>query len=108
MGEVWNSLTKMSKFIRVFNGCEVWIENSVTTVTVRHHKTCRVMPKSYPEWRNFHLAPDDHNGFFILMSCNMGVRNIFILEKFNFDLQFYRQINTTPRLHVLMLTLAEP
>ena len=35
--------------IRIFNGCEVLIENSVTRVTVRHHKACRVMPNSYSE-----------------------------------------------------------
>ena len=36
------------KAIRTFNGCEVRIENSVTRVTVRHHKACQVMPNSYP------------------------------------------------------------
>ena len=35
--------------IIIFNGCDVWIENSVTRVTVRHQETCRVMPNSYPE-----------------------------------------------------------
>ena len=35
--------------IRIFNDCEVRIENSVTRVTVRHHEACRVMPNSYPE-----------------------------------------------------------
>ena len=34
--------------IRIFNGCKVRIENSVTQVTVRHHKARRVMPNSYP------------------------------------------------------------
>ena len=34
------------QIIRIFNGCEVLIENSVTRVTVRHQ--CRVMPNSYP------------------------------------------------------------
>ena len=29
--------------IRIFNGCELWIENSVTTVTVQHREVCRVM-----------------------------------------------------------------
>ena len=32
--------------IRIFNGCEMRIENSLTRVTVRHH-----------EWRNFQFAP---------------------------------------------------
>ena len=35
------------QIIRIFNGCEVLIENSVMTVTVWHHKACRVMPNSY-------------------------------------------------------------
>ena len=35
--------------IRIFNGREVRIENSVTRVTVRHHEAYRVMPNSYPE-----------------------------------------------------------
>ena len=34
--------------IRIFNGCEVLIENSVTRVTFRHHEACQVMPNSYP------------------------------------------------------------
>ena len=29
--------------MRMFNGCEVRIENSVTRVTVRLHEACRVM-----------------------------------------------------------------
>ena len=33
--------------IRIFNGCEVLIENSVTRVTVRHPEACRVVPNSY-------------------------------------------------------------
>ena len=35
--------------IKILNGCEVRIENSVTRVTVCHHDACRVMPISYPE-----------------------------------------------------------
>ena len=35
--------------IKIFNGCEVRIENSVTRVTVRHREACRVMPNSYPD-----------------------------------------------------------
>ena len=52
--------------IRIFNGCELRIENSVTTVTVQHRKACRVMPNSYPEWRDFQFAPNNHYGFFSL------------------------------------------
>ena len=32
---------------RIFKGCEVRIETSVTRVTVRRHETRRVMPNSY-------------------------------------------------------------
>ena len=28
------------RIIGIFNGCEVWIENSVTRVTVQHHEAC--------------------------------------------------------------------
>ena len=35
------------KIIRIFNGFEVLIENSITKVTVRHHEASRVMPNSY-------------------------------------------------------------
>ena len=57
--------------IRIFNGCEALIENSVMRVTVRLHEACRVMPKSLdaeqlPEWRNFQFAPKNHYGFFFL------------------------------------------
>ena len=36
------------EIIRIFNGCEVRIENSVTRVSVRHHSVSLVMPNSYP------------------------------------------------------------
>ena len=42
------------------------IENSVTTVTVQHREACRVMPNSYPEWRDFQFAPNNHYGFSFL------------------------------------------
>ena len=35
--------------ISIFHVCMVWIEKSVTRVTDRHHKACRVMPNSDPE-----------------------------------------------------------
>ena len=71
--------------IRIFNGCEVLIENSVTRVTVRHHKasvtrvtvrhheTCRVMPNSYPSDRNFQFAPTNHYGFFFLPTLHSTI-----------------------------------
>ena len=73
------------------NDCSVWIENSVTRVTVRHHETCRVMPNSYPEWRNFQLSksrdaeqlplwwnfqfvPNNHYGIFFLAYSSFDSR----------------------------------
>ena len=41
------------------------IENSVTTVTVQHREACRVMANSYPEWRDFQFASNNHYGFFL-------------------------------------------
>ena len=42
-GENRGKLCLVCKNIRIFNGCEVWIEHSITRVTFR-----RVMPTSYP------------------------------------------------------------
>ena len=39
----------MGEIISIFHGCMVWIEESVTRVTDRHHEACRVMPNSDPE-----------------------------------------------------------
>ena len=33
---------------KIHNGSSVQIENSLTRVTVWHHKACLLMPKSYP------------------------------------------------------------
>ena len=41
--------------IRIFNGHEVLIENSITRVTVQHHEACRVMPNGYPSDGIFNL-----------------------------------------------------
>ena len=35
-------------------------KNSVTRVTVLHHEACMVIPNSYPEWRNFQSAHQNH------------------------------------------------
>ena len=56
-----------------FNGSEVQIENSITRLTVQLHEACRVMPNSYPEWRNFQLAPNDHYGFFFLHTLPLTI-----------------------------------
>ena len=44
-----------AKNIKIFNGCEVLIGNSVTRVTVRLHEACRVMPTNYPSDGIFNL-----------------------------------------------------
>ena len=44
-----SGLQSRSEIISIFHGCIVWIEKSVTRVTDRHHKACRVIPNSDPE-----------------------------------------------------------
>ena len=44
----YRALSYIVQTIRMFNGCMVLIENSVTRVTVLHHEACRVMPNRYP------------------------------------------------------------
>ena len=46
-------MTDQSKDIRIFNGREVRIKNSVTRVTVRHYEACLDAKQSNPEWRKF-------------------------------------------------------
>ena len=38
-----------SKIRRMFDGCEVQIENSIMRVIIWHQKICLVTPNSYPE-----------------------------------------------------------
>ena len=49
-----------------FHGCMVWIEKSVTRVTDRHHKACRVMPNSDPEGQIFLSTSYTHDRYFFL------------------------------------------
>ena len=60
----WNLISH----IRIFNGCKVQTENSVTRVTVQHYEARWVMPNSYLEWRNFQFTPNSHYGFFFLLT----------------------------------------
>ena len=55
-----------AKNIRIFNGCDVQIENSVMRITVRHHEACLVMLNSYNKWRKFQVTPNNHCRFFFL------------------------------------------
>ena len=48
--------------IRIFTSCEMQIENSVTRISVQHHKACQVKP----EWPSFQFAPNNHYRFFFL------------------------------------------
>ena len=52
--------------IRIYHGCLVWTEISVTRVTVRHHKACRVMPNSDTEGQSFLSTPNSHGSFVFL------------------------------------------
>ena len=78
-----------TKNIRIFNGCEVLIENSVTTV--RHHETCRVMPNSYPSDGIFNLHRRTIMDSF---SCMLFLRQLR-LDLYTCCLfQFYAKITT--------------
>ena len=72
--------------VRIFNGCEVLIGNSVTRVTVRHHKACRVMPNSYPS-----------DGIFNLHRRTImdSFSSILSLRQLHLDLNMYCFINFT-------------
>ena len=71
--------------IRILNGCEVRIENSVTRVTVRHHEACRVMPNSYPSDGifNSHLTTIMDS-----FSCIHFLRKLYL----NFYMRYYINI----------------
>ena len=79
------------KNIRILNGSEVRIENSVTRVTVQHHEACWVMTNSYSKWRNFQFAPNDHYRFYFLHILPSTIA--FRLEYILFY-QFYSKITT--------------
>ena len=70
--------------IRIFNGCELLIENSVTPVTVQHRKACRVMPNVILSDGTFNLHQTTIMGSF---SC------ILFLRQLHLDLNMYSFIN---------------
>ena len=82
-----------SQIIGVFNGCEVRIENSVTRVTVRLHEAYRVMPNTYPEWRNFGFTPKSIIESF---SCILFIRRLYLSLDMcycvNFTLNFNQEM----------------
>ena len=77
--------------IRIFNVCEMRIENSATRVTARHREGCRVMSNSYPKWWNFQFAPNNHYGFFFLHTLPSTIA--FRLE-YVLIYQFYTEMTT--------------
>ena len=74
--------------IKIFNGCEVLIGNSVTRVTVRYHDPSRVMPNSYPSDGIFNLHRRTAKDSF---SCILPSTIAFRLEYVLFY-QFYAKI----------------
>ena len=61
------------------------IENSVTRVTVLHHEARQVMPKSYPEWRNF----NSHQTTIIdSFSCIFFLRRLYEIV-FNLNMRYF-------------------
>ena len=74
----WNA-RQVCKNIRIFNGCEVQIEDSVMKITVRH-----------PEWQNFQFPPNNYYGFLSLHTFPSTI--VFTLE-YALLYQFYADIN---------------
>ena len=77
--------------IRIFNGCEVLIENSVTRVTVRHHEACRVMRNSYPRDGIFNLHRRTIMDSFF---CILLLRQLHLDLNMCCFYQFYAKITT--------------
>ena len=67
------------------------IENNVTKVTVWHREACRVISNSYPKWRNFQFAPNNHYRFFFKHTLPLTIE--FKLE-YVLCYQFYAEIST--------------
>ena len=85
---------------RIFNACEVRIENSVTRVTVQHHETSwTVIRVTY-----FQFTPNNHYRFFFLHTLPSTI--VFKLEYALFY-QFYLEITTFKIKFYGMHTIAE-
>ena len=80
-GHVHGNPGRICKNIRIFSGCEVWIENSITRVTVRHHEACWVMLNSHLEGRNFQFAPNNHYGLvFFLRQLHLSLNKRYFMN----------------------------
>ena len=71
-------LAFLENTIRIFNGYLVYIENSVTRDSC---SASQGLPNSYPEWRNFQFAPNNHYISFFLHSFPSSI-------VFNLDMHF--------------------
>ena len=85
--------------IRIFNGCELRIKNSVTTVTVQHRDACRVMPNSYLESRDLQFAPnnqttimDTFSGILFIRQLHLGL-NMYSFINFMQSRNNYKDVN---------------
>ena len=58
------AVTWLWKTIRIFNGREVRIENSVTRVTVRHHEAVPSDAEQLSRVTEFSFEPNNHYRFF--------------------------------------------
>ena len=81
--------------IRIFNGCEVQIENSVMRVTVQHYKT--------PQWcwtviqsQNFQFALNNHSEQLscIFFSWILFLRKLCLSLNMYYFYRFYAKIST--------------
>ena len=88
-----NHLAVCRQNIRIFNGCEMQIENSVTRVTVRHHEACQVRAEQLSQVTEFSMRTSQPlYGFFFLHTLPLTIA--FRLEVVLFY-QFYPEIHVT-------------
>ena len=101
------------KNVKNFNGGRsVRIENSVTRASVQHHEACRVMPNSYPEWRNFQFAPNNHYRIFFLhtlarpLYLSLDMRYFLSIWGWNKYI-FYQEMFSSAPIYDIMTSLHE-
>ena len=77
--------------IRIYDDCEVLIENSVMRVNVRHHSASLLMPSSYPSDRIFNLHRRTIMDSFFLHTLHLTIafRHEYVLFY-----QFYSKLTT--------------
>ena len=60
---------KVNNIIRIYNECDVGIEQFVLRITEWHHEACRVMTNGDREGRIFLSHPHTNNGLFFLLTA---------------------------------------